>query len=203
MVYQIDFSHDGKLIASGSGDNTARIWDVSTGKEIHRLVGHTWNVNSVKFSHDGTLVGSGAADGTTKLWDVSTGKEVWSVKGHSRGTKSVAFTHNSTILASASPFDHNILFLDVKTGEELGLLAGHGRDINVMTFSPDGKYLASGSEDYSVIIWDLSNGHMLTQRSLGKTGYMRSVDFTNDGKYLAITDAIFWYFHCYQLEVTF
>ena len=73
-VESVAFSPDGKLIVSGSGDETIRLWDAATGA-LHGepLEGHLGSVNSVAFSPDGKLVVSGSNDKTVRLWDVATG----------------------------------------------------------------------------------------------------------------------------------
>jgi len=74
-VYAVAFSPDGKFVVSGSYDNTARVWDVATGKEVSRMT-HKYVVNTVAFSQDGKYVISGSQDGTVRVWEVATGKEV-------------------------------------------------------------------------------------------------------------------------------
>jgi predicted NACHT family NTPase len=72
----IAFSPDGKILASGSLDNTVKLWEVPTGTELRTLKGHSLAVNSVAFSPDGKTLASGSLDHTIKLWDVSTGAEL-------------------------------------------------------------------------------------------------------------------------------
>jgi WD40 repeat protein len=55
-----------------SDDNTARLWDAASGREITALKGHEGRVNSAAFSPDGTRVVTASDDGTAGIWDVST-----------------------------------------------------------------------------------------------------------------------------------
>jgi WD40 repeat protein len=69
-VCSVAFSTDGTHIVSGSYDNSVRVWDVSTGKELNVLNGHTELVNSVAFSTDGTHIVSGSSDISVRVWDM-------------------------------------------------------------------------------------------------------------------------------------
>src|SRR5208282_2748410 len=71
-VLSVVFSPDGKTLASGSLDNTIKLWDVARGKDLATLKGHTSAVRSVRFSPDGKTLASGSDDNTIKLWDVAT-----------------------------------------------------------------------------------------------------------------------------------
>ena len=70
QVNSVSFSPDGTKIVSASEDNTIRIWDVKTGKQIGEpLTGHTRAVNSASFSPDGTKIVSASQDGTIRIWN--------------------------------------------------------------------------------------------------------------------------------------
>ncbi|MBE9058204.1 PD40 domain-containing protein [Sphaerospermopsis sp. LEGE 08334] len=96
------FSPDGKTLASGSLDNTIKLWDVATGVSIATLTGHSSSVNSVAFSPDGQTLVSGSWDKTIKLWDVATGVSIATLTGHSSSVRSVAFSPDGKTLASGS-----------------------------------------------------------------------------------------------------
>ena len=81
-VSSVAFSPDGQRLASGSADQTVKIWDSATGKELFALKGHAGRVTSVAFSPDGQRLASGSGDKTVKIWDSATGKELFSLKGH-------------------------------------------------------------------------------------------------------------------------
>src|SRR5262249_45752220 len=73
-VFDIDFSPDGKTLASASLDGSVRLWDVASGQAIGTPTGHTDEVFGVAFSPDGSRLASTSSDGTVRLWDVATGR---------------------------------------------------------------------------------------------------------------------------------
>ncbi len=72
-VESVCFSPNGKLLATGSWDNTARLWDVATGRCVRVLEGHTGRVYSVRFSPDGKLLVTGSWDHSVRFWNVTSG----------------------------------------------------------------------------------------------------------------------------------
>jgi WD40 repeat protein len=69
-VYSVSFSPDGKFLASGSWDETVKVWEVGSWREVATLRGHQDWVYSVSFSPDGKFLASGSRDKTVKVWEV-------------------------------------------------------------------------------------------------------------------------------------
>ena len=69
--FSVCISSDGRTLASGSEDNTIKLWDIDTGKLRHTLSGLSDAVNSVSISPDGRTLASGSDDKTIKLWRVT------------------------------------------------------------------------------------------------------------------------------------
>ena len=90
------------MLASGSYDDTVRLWDSDTGEHLQTLEGHTDNIWCVAFSPDALTLASGSVDRTIRLWNASTREHLRTLEGHTDSVLSVAFSLDSGTLASAS-----------------------------------------------------------------------------------------------------
>lgn len=79
IIYETAFSPDGRRLATANRDKSVGVWDVATGRQLHRMTGHTGIVTNVAFSPDGRLVASGGEDGTARLWNAETGQPLKAV----------------------------------------------------------------------------------------------------------------------------
>ena len=150
-VNAVAFSPDGRKVATASYDNTARLWDVETGKQIQRLE-HDGSVYGMAFSPDGQKLATASSDSSARLWDVGTGKQLQRLE-HNNSVNAVAFSPDGQKLATASS-DSSARLWDVGTGKQLQRLE-HDRSVNAVAFSPDGQKLATASDDKTACIWTL------------------------------------------------
>jgi WD40 repeat protein len=182
-VIGVSFSPDGKMLATASGDNTVKLWDTSTKKEIKTLKGHTDQVIGVSFSRDGKMLATASRDNTVKLWDTSTKKEIKTLKGHTDQVIGVSFSRDGKMLATAS-YDNTVKLWDTSTKKEIKTLKGHTDQVIGVSFSRDGKMLATASYDKTVKLWDTSTKKEIKTLK-GHTGSVIGVSFSPDGKMLA------------------
>jgi WD40 repeat protein len=185
-ISSVTFSPDGRVLASGSWDNSIKLWDAATGTELRTLKGYTVPVRSVAFSPDGRTLAT-AENQTVRLWDAQTGAPLRVLKGHSGWVNSVAFSPDGKTLASGDGDqgdEGTVRLWRVATGASLRTLEGHYGSVRAVAFSPDGKRVASGGEDRTVVLWDATTGEAL--RSLeAHSGTVNAVAFSPDGRVLA------------------
>ena len=190
-VNSVAFSSNGQLLASGSDDNTIKLWQVQDGRVrlLNTLTGHKNWVYSVAFSPNGQLLASGSRDDTIKLWQVSDGMLLGTLTGHKADVNSVAFSPNGQLLASGSD-DKTIKLWQVQDGGErrqlLNTLTGHKNWVYSVAFSPDGQLLASGSRDNTIKLWQvLDGGGRLLKTLKGHKNWVYSVAFSPNSALLA------------------
>ena len=139
-VLSLSFSPDGTILASGNGDNSIKLWDVNSGRELRTLEGHTWSVMSVAFNPDGKTLASGSGDMSVRLWSVTTGQELKSFRD-TTGVRSVCFSPDGKTLVSGN-WDALIRVWDPATGNELQTLSKLTDRVLYSSFSPDEKKIA-------------------------------------------------------------
>ena len=183
-VNSVSFSPDGNILASGSVDNTIRLWNSNTGRHIRTLTGHTSSVNSVSFSPNGQMLASGSGDNTIRLWNPNTGRHIRTLKGHTDDVNSVSFSPDGHTLASGS-HDRTIRLWNPNTGRHIRTLKGHTRAVFSVPFSPNGQIIASGGgHDRTIRLWNPNTGrHIRTLK--GHTELVFSVAFSPNGQIIA------------------
>ncbi|WP_375509460.1 hypothetical protein [uncultured Nostoc sp.] len=188
IVWGVAFSPDGQLLASGSRDQTVKIWRPD-GTLLQTLKGHTDAVTCVTFSHDGQFLASASLDKTVQIWRKNrvTGefdrKPYKTLKGHGDSVDSVSFSPDGELLATGS--QDTTVKIWRKDGSLVKILKGHLGWVNWVNFSPDGQFIASASDDKTVKIWR-RDGSLVTTLQGHQQNVMMAV-FSPDGNLLAST----------------
>jgi hypothetical protein len=117
----VAYSPDGMWLASGSWDETVRVWEASTGALLKTLQGHTAGVTAVAYSPDGKRLAAGALDRAVRVWEASTGALLTTLKGHTSGVTAVAYSPDGNVLVSAGSDGSTMLFR-VSDGSRLATL---------------------------------------------------------------------------------
>ena len=167
-------SPDGRQVLTSGYDGSARLWDLATGKEIRKFVGHDDFIISLGFSPDGTQVLT--RGGTwARLWDVASGQEIHEIPGllfafspdskHLFTTGEAASNRGSVTGQPDSPERKLVAPLLWRTGreKEFHALQGHTDAVTFVVFSPDGNLVLTGSADGTARIW-----HTASSQEMGR-----------------------------------
>jgi small GTP-binding protein len=187
VIRSIAWSPRGDMLASGSEDNTIRLWDAQSGKHLRTLTGHSRYVHSMVWSPDGSVLASGSADETIRLWDAQSGKHLRTFRGHSSWVYSVAWSPDGSVLASSSS-DKTIRLWDVQSGKRLRTLTGHSGYVDSVSWSPGGEMLASGSTDDTIRLWDAQSGHHLRTLEGHSAGVVNVAWSPSDAKLVSCSE---------------
>ncbi|RKU15867.1 hypothetical protein C6500_18810 [Candidatus Poribacteria bacterium] len=195
VILSIAFSPDSYTVAGGGRSGEVYLWDATNGELKTTLTEHTKDfVFSVAFSPDGRTLASGArfaGRGEVYLWDVVNGECKASLDRNSDGVNSIAFSPNGSVLAigvndgvtlwdvhkilhqSCDHTDISATYWSKATGRYKTFLKGHTGFVNAVAFSPDGRILASGSQDGTILLWDIlktpQTPRQIAQYALGST----------------------------------
>jgi WD40 repeat protein len=205
----VAFSPDGRILATGSIDNTIILWDLGTGTVIRRLTGHEDWVIRVAFTPDGQKLLSVSGnffitalpipnlrtrDASVRLWDVNTGEQILQFgekgQGHQGAVMSLAVSADGRYAASG---DTNglIILWDITTGQEVRRMESPGDWVSSLAFTPDGSALlsalgkpsvgGSGASSTVAVLWDTATGERIRQL-VGHTNVVIAAAISPDGR---------------------
>lgn len=188
-VTALSYSTDGALLASGSWDNTCRVWDTKTGRELQRFSGLIEVLSTVALSPDKKLLAAGGLapgslepgqsgpSGLVLVWDLHSGKEVLRAEKLENTALAVRFSADGNRMAASTG---NIIRI-WKTDDWNALLkiVGPEQGVRPIAFTPDGSSLVAGCDDRTVRVYEMPSGReirKLTGPGDGLNGFAISPD---------------------------
>lgn len=142
----------GDTLVSGSYDSTVRVWKISTGDMVHRLLGHTQKVYSVVLDHQRNRCISGSMDNLVKVWSLETGACLFNLEGHTSLVGLLDLSHDRLVSAAA---DSTLRIWDPENGQCKSTLSAHTGAITC--FQHDAQKVISGS-DRTLKMWNVKTG---------------------------------------------
>ena len=170
-IYSLDFARNGKIIASGSGDRSVRLWDLERNDQVANFSIED-GVTTVAISPDNRFVAAGSLDKSVRVWDIQSGQLVVKLEGeqgHKDSVYSVAFAPSGDRLVSGS-LDKTIKMWELTTnnrfmsthaapsGKCIRTFEGHKDFVLSVALTPHGDWVLSGSKDRGVQFWDPHTG---------------------------------------------
>jgi WD40 repeat protein len=183
------WSPDGKRLASGGFDESIRVWDAVSGKQVLPSAAPALGILALSWSPDGRrLASANWFDKTVGVWDPATGKQLFTFRGHADRVHSVAFNPDGRRLASADE-GARVIVWEADGGKPLFSLsgttpAGWESVGGAVCWNPDGQRLATSNFSQGIKIWDANGGKELATLR-GHTAVVRSLAWSPDGRKLA------------------
>jgi WD40 repeat protein len=184
-VMDVQFSHDGTLLASGADDRVAMVWEVASGERREQLRGHVGSVWGVAFSPDDATLHTAGTDGEMLAWDLR-GDRRWIALDRISdpaviGAETTLASPTGEAVAYVALNSAAIQFLDLATGRAGPLIDPGHRQFGDWAWSPDGRNFATAGADGFVRVWDWRTGQIVTERQVAQ-GHIAGLKFTGDGK---------------------
>lgn len=166
-VLTLAISPDGQTLASGSYDNTIKVWNLNNGSEIFTINGHSDKVTCLAISpHEHNLL-SGSCDGKIKIWNLSNGKEISTIIEDSDAVLSIAISPDGQTFVSGK-FNSKVKLWNIKTGEEIRTLTKYSQKVSSVAISSDGYTVAIAGWNNTIQVWPKSTfwGHSESVNSI-------------------------------------
>ncbi|MBS1952175.1 MAG: WD40 repeat-containing protein [Cytophagales bacterium] len=190
-VISVAISPDSNYVATGSRDKSAKLWQLSTGREVRSFLGHQFSVNSLSFSSDGKYLITGNGDATAKIWEVATGKEILSLQPDQERVTDVLFDPKGKFFVTVG-FGQKVRVWEFPSKKKIAEwdadgYAGSGGRI-ALSISPNGEWLAVGEDNstanvYKIGSWDKKYTFNFSEYS-SCGGCYTYVDFSHNNQFL-------------------
>lgn len=183
-VISVDYSPDGRLVASGSTECALKVWDASSGESLTNIDAGPYDSWTTRFSPDGTRLATGSHNGKINIFEVPSGAKATSLETGGKFLLSVAWSPDGRLIAAAS--QEGIVYVaEVETGSILHTMEAHALPTRCLVFTPDSQILVSASDDRYLKLHDLASTASLVASLPGHTSWVLDVDASPSGKLLA------------------
>jgi len=185
FITALAFSPDGTMLATAAGfaESDIRLWEVSTGKEIGRLEGHTSWVGSLVFWPGGKKLASSSADQTIRTWDLASRICTDVLRGHRQEVWRLALLPDNRTLVSGCKDGVVCLWDTSVTHQRKEAISWSA--ISAWCFAPDSQSVLTLDTDRQVALWSGTNFQKkepLLTVGIGGFGYDL---FARDGRFVA------------------
>ncbi len=171
------------ILATGSLDDTVRLWNWQTGELLHALKGHARGVNDVAIDRRGQRLVSCGDDATVKIWHLGDGSLRHVLKGHLRDVTAIALGSGDNLLASASE-DGTLKLWNLRQGTLVKTLPGSAGMLKAVALASGDQQLVSGGLDNTVRLWDIQTATTLKVLT-GHTNTVNQLAVSPDGRLIA------------------
>ncbi|KAI9489509.1 WD40-repeat-containing domain protein [Zychaea mexicana] len=158
-ISQVRYNKSGQYCVSGGRDRTVRLWNPTTGMELHKYMGHGRDVLGVSVSPDNAKLASCGVDRAVILWDVGTGEILRRYTAHWERVNGVDFNDQGTVLVSGS-FDATVRIWDCRSSNFSPIQVLEDCKDSVMSIQVRDVEIVAGSADGRVRRYDLRNGQL-------------------------------------------
>jgi WD40 repeat protein/serine/threonine protein kinase len=183
----IDYSPDGKFIASGA--ERVLLWDAITESKIAPLE-YDSAVWSLTFSPDARWLVSTHGDGAILIWDVVNRELEANLREHSGGVRGVAFSPDGKRVVSVSE-DQSVILWNGESGQKQSVMTKHQTRVGGVAYAPDGTWFVSGDQAGSVMRYDVGRDEPRWIVNSRKEFSCYFLAVSPDGRFVATTFAIY------------
>jgi len=180
------FSPDGHVLLSSESQDTIKVREVATGREIHTIerVATGRMSRAFSISQDGRLLTTRGRDGRLRFWDVMSGQVAQTFEGHSGGIDCISFSPDGKVVASDSE-DRTVRLWSSATGREIRKPVSNPDPVLSVMFGPDGSIVALASKSNTVRVWDVASSQLRQTIHARLFGETHMIAFSPDGRLLA------------------